>query len=102
MKINPFTVVPVAVIAAILGLGALVAQGPITAAETNVVAQSDPMQFVKGAKTWADSCARCHNMRDPKSLRDDQWRVAIAHMRVRAGLTATEAENVLVFLQQSN
>jgi cytochrome c553 len=102
MKINPFTVVPVAVIATILGLGALVAQGPVTAAETSVAAQSDPMQFVKGAKMWADTCARCHNMRDPKSLRDDQWRAAMAHMRVRAGLTATEAENVLVFLQQSN
>ena len=102
MKINPFTLVPVAVIAAILGLGALVAQVPVTAAETNVVTQSDPMQFAKGARTWADTCARCHNMRDPGSLRDDQWRAAIAHMRVRAGLTATEAENVLVFLQQSN
>lgn len=102
MKINPFTVVPVAVIAAILGLGALVAQGPVVAADTSVAAQSDPMQFAKGAKMWADTCARCHNMRDPKSLRDDQWRAAMAHMRVRAGLTATEAENVLVFLQQSN
>lgn len=102
MKINPLTVVPVAVIAAILGLGALVAQGPVTAAETNAVALSDPMQFAKGAKTWADTCSRCHNMRDPSSLRDDQWRAAMAHMRVRAGLTATEAENVLVFLQQSN
>ena len=102
MKINPFTLVPVAVIAAILGLGALVAQVPVTAAETNVVTQSDPMQFAKGARTWADTCARCHNMRNPGSLRDDQWRAAIAHMRVRAGLTATEAENVLVFLQQSN
>ena len=102
MKVNPFTIVPVAVITVILGLGALVAQDPVIAAETSVVAQSDPMQFAKGAKTWADTCARCHNMRDPKGLRDDQWRVAVAHMRVRAGLTATEAENVLVFLQQSN
>jgi len=102
MKINPFTLVPVALIAAILGLGALATQGPATAAESTVEVQSDPMQFVKGAKIWADTCARCHNMRDPRSLRDDQWRAAMAHMRVRAGLTATEAENVLVFLQQSN
>ena len=72
------------------------------AAETQTAAQTEPMQFANGAKTWANTCARCHNMRDPKSLRDDQWRAAIAHMRVRAGLTAKEAENVLVFLQQSN
>ena len=102
MKINPFTLVPVAVITVFLGLGTLTSQVPAYAAETDVKAQVDPMQFAKGAKTWADTCTRCHNMRDPGSLRDDQWRVAIAHMRVRAGLTATEAENVLVFLQQSN
>ncbi len=102
MKINPFTLVPVAVIAVILGLGALTSQVPANAAETDATAQVDPMQFAKGAKTWADTCTRCHNMRDPGSLRDDQWRAAIAHMRVRAGLTATEAKNVLVFLQQSN
>ncbi len=70
--------------------------------DASALAQPDPMQFASGAKTWADTCARCHNMRDPKSLRDDQWRAAIAHMRVRVGLTAKEAENVLVFLQQSN
>ena len=103
MKINPFTLVPVAVLAAILGLGALTSHASANAAEENATAQKvDPMQFAKGAKTWADTCTRCHNMRDPGSLRDDQWRAAMAHMRIRAGLTATETENVLVFLQQSN
>ena len=102
MKMKPFTLVPAAVVTVILGLGVLAAQVPVVAAENTVAVPTDPMQFAKGAKTWADTCARCHNMRDPKSLRDDQWRVAVAHMRVRAGLTATEAENVLVFLQQSN
>ena len=102
MRTKLFTLVPVAVISAVLGLGMLTAQTPAAAEDANATTQSDPMQFANGAKTWADTCARCHNMRDPKSLRDDQWRAAIAHMRVRAGLTATEAKNVLVFLQQSN
>ena len=102
MRTKLFTLVPVAVITAFLGLGILAAQAPALAEEAATAKQSDPMQFANGAKTWADTCARCHNMRDPKSLRDDQWRAAIAHMRVRAGLTAEEAENVLVFLQQSN
>lgn len=93
-----FIGVPVAVATVILGLGMLAAQMPAAAEEGKAAPQNDPMQFANGAKT----CARCHNMRDPKSLRDDQWRAAIAHMRVRAGLTATEAENVLAFLQQSN
>ena len=102
MNMKALTLLPVVTIAAILGLGMLAAQTPAAAEESKSAVQSDPMQFAKGARTWADTCARCHNMRDPKSLRDDQWRAAIAHMRVRAHLTATEAENVLVFLQQSN
>ena len=101
MRTKLFTLVPVAVISAVLGLGVLAAQSPAAAEETNTT-KSDPMQFVNGSKTWANTCARCHNMRDPKSLRDDQWRAAMAHMRVRAGLTAKETADVLVFLQQSN
>ena len=100
MKTNTLTLVPVAVITVLLGLGLMAAQAPAIAEEAS--AHNDPMKFANGAKTWADNCARCHNMRDPKSLRDDQWRAAVAHMRVRAGLTGEEAENVLVFLQQSN
>jgi len=58
--------------------------------------------FVKGAKTWADNCIRCHNLRDPKELRDDQWISTVFHMRVRGGLTGQETRDILTFLQQSN
>lgn len=68
--------------------------GPDTAA--------DPMQFARGAKSWSENCGQCHNVRDPKELRDDQWRAAVAHMRVRANLTGEEARDILAFLQQSN
>lgn len=59
-------------------------------------------QFAQGAKSWSDNCGQCHNVRDPKELRDDQWRAAVAHMRVRANLTGEEARDILAFLQQSN
>jgi len=58
--------------------------------------------FVKGAKAWADNCTRCHNLRDPKELRDDQWITTTFHMRVRGGLTGQETRDILTFLQQSN
>ncbi|HHL31096.1 MAG TPA: c-type cytochrome [Oceanospirillales bacterium] len=58
--------------------------------------------FTKGAKTWADNCSRCHNMRDPKDLRDDQWITTAFHMRIRAGLTGQQTRDILTFLQQSN
>lgn len=55
-----------------------------------------------GALIWATTCDRCHNTRDPQEFRDDQWSVIISHMRVRAGLTGSDAREVLAFLQASN
>ncbi len=102
MKTKFMSFVPAALIAGVWGLGLTSFQEPVAAAEGNLVAQVDTVQFARGAKSWADTCARCHNMRDARSLRDDQWRAAVAHMRVRAGLTANEASDILAFLQQSN
>ncbi len=56
----------------------------------------------KGSKAWSENCARCHNMRSPTDLRDDQWITTVFHMRVRAGLTGQEARDILTFLQSSN
>lgn len=64
--------------------------------------QPDPAAFARGARAWAEQCARCHNIRDPKELRDDQWRVVVTHMRVRAGLTGEQTRDILRFLQESN
>jgi len=55
-----------------------------------------------GAKAWAENCTRCHNMRSPSDLRDDQWVTTTFHMRVRGGLTGQEARDILTFLQSSN
>ena len=76
----------------------------LRASEAELAAEKaeDPMQFARGAKSWSENCGQCHNIRDPKELRDDQWRAAVAHMRVRANLTGQEARDVLAFLQESN
>ena len=58
--------------------------------------------FAQGTKAWSENCARCHNMRSPSDLRDDQWVTSVFHMRVRAGLTGQEARDILTFLQGSN
>jgi len=62
----------------------------------------DAGAFSRGAKAWADNCGRCHNIRNPKDFRDDQWKVIVSHMRVRAGLTGQDARDILKFLQGSN
>jgi len=58
--------------------------------------------FSNGSKVWADNCNRCHNMRGPKELRDDQWITTAFHMRIRAGLSGQETRDVITFLQASN
>lgn len=58
--------------------------------------------FAKGSKAWSENCARCHNMRSPTDLRDDQWVTTAFHMRVRAGLTGQETRDILTFLQATN
>lgn len=61
-----------------------------------------PGNFQQGAKTWSENCGRCHNIRGPRELRDDQWISTVFHMRIRAGLTGQESRDVLTFLQGSN
>lgn len=58
--------------------------------------------FAAGSKAWSENCTRCHNMRSPTDLRDDQWLTTLFHMRVRGGLTGQETRDILTFLQGSN
>ncbi|MFO7593401.1 MAG: cytochrome c [Pseudomonadota bacterium] len=84
---------------------AIVAAGllaPLFAPSAVAEQQGDASAFARGANSWAQNCARCHNMRDAKEFRDDQWKVIVTHMRVRAGLTGQEARDILRFLQANN
>ncbi len=62
----------------------------------------DVAAYARGAKAWSENCFRCHNAREPKEFRDDQWPVIMQHMRIRAGLTGQETRDILKFLQGSN
>lgn len=102
MKNRMFKILIAAAVVAPASLGLLGLERTVQAQDAAGVSQPDSTQFARGAQTWADNCSRCHNMRDPKELRDDQWRATVAHMRVRGGLTGQEARDVLAFLQGSN
>lgn len=75
------------------------APAPATAAATT---PPDPMAFARGARAWAQTCSRCHAMRDPKEATDRQWGVITTHMRLRAGLDAAQVRDITIFLQGSN
>jgi len=64
--------------------------------------EGQPGDFARGAMEWVENCGRCHNVRDPKELRDDQWISTVYHMRIRAGLTGQQTRDILTFLQESN
>ncbi len=53
-----------------------------------------------GAKVFQKACVRCHTAPDPRDRSPQSWQTILMHMRVRAGLTASEAEAVLAFLKE--
>lgn len=88
------------ILAAFLVTGALMVGGTVGLAQ--VFGSGSPGNAARGVGLWAQYCDACHNARDPKEFRDDQWRVTVAHMKVRIGLPGQDARDILAFLQQAN
>lgn len=61
-------------------------------------APASPM--ARGARIWASTCNRCHNLRPPGQFAPEQWPVIVSHMRTRADLTREEAEAVAEYLRR--
>lgn len=74
---------------------------PETSTEETAVTVSEG-DFIQGAVTWANTCGRCHGVRDPNEFTDVEWKTIVSRMRIRAGLTGKEARDVLKFLELSN
>lgn len=88
------------ILASFVLTGALMVGGTIGLAE--VFGTGSPGNPARGVGLWAEYCDGCHNARDPKEFRDDQWRVTVAHMKVRIGLHGQDARDIRAFLQQAN
>lgn len=63
---------------------------------------TDPAQFARGAKAWADQCGRCHNIRAPEELNDADWHVSTTHMRVRGNIPGDVIRDIQAFLYATN
>lgn len=57
---------------------------------------------LSGSEVYVANCGKCHSERFPSERTDEEWRLIVSHMRVRAGLTAKEAKAVLQYLQENN
>ena len=106
------TSIPLAVLA-LLALGLIVGacQSPSVEAqladEKTVTTDADAIGKATavepgGARLWQQTCARCHNYRQPHSRSDSEWRLIVHHMRVRANIPASDAREILRFLQAAN
>ncbi|MDA8377827.1 MAG: hypothetical protein M0Z50_12385 [Planctomycetia bacterium] len=62
----------------------------------------DPAAHESGAQIWAENCMRCHELRSPSQYTPAQWGIIIQYMRLKAGLTGTQAKKVLAFLQSAS
>lgn len=63
--------------------------------------KTDAAAVARGAKAWADHCGRCHNLRSPSELNAELWDVSVQHMRVRANLPGSVADDIKLFLMSS-
>ncbi len=74
----------------------------ISALQLNSCKVSEEILGKVGAQLWAENCNRCHNTPSPVKFTDNQWNVIGTHMRVRANLTAQEADKIMEFLKMAN
>jgi nitrate/TMAO reductase-like tetraheme cytochrome c subunit len=65
-------------------------------------AAAAPQSEKGSAQLWSETCSQCHNLRSPTSYSQNEWQVAMHHMRVRGNLTGEEQRKILTFLQASN
>lgn len=84
-----------------LGGLALLGSG-CAASRLSAAPNEEAPQVPSGPQVWAETCGQCHGIRAPGSYSDAQWDVAVAHMRLRANLTAEDARVVLGFLKSAN
>ena len=66
------------------------------------LAQDIPGDPVRGASLYSNNCGRCHNLRAPNELGDQQWSIVMSHMRALAGLPGDQARDIQAFLYRSN
>jgi len=85
---------------AIAGVVGFLSFGAATAEQAKE--KVDPQQFARGAKAWAKTCARCHNMKSAQDNSDEEWHVDVTHMRVRANIPGDVARDIEAFLRASN
>ncbi len=93
-------------IISIIGIFAIIAIATISCSSTDGAYKNiDPESTValkSGAQLWGENCVRCHITPAPSSYNSTDWETIGLHMKIRANLTAIEAEKIFEFLKSAN
>ncbi len=88
------------------GIGLAVLTGTIALIGCAAVAKdtdtkSAPKKLT-GAELYAINCNRCHAERYPTERTSAQWKTIMMHMRVRANIPASQAKEILKYMQEES
>jgi cytochrome c5 len=75
-----------------------ITDSPTPHAQDTAVHDSHPPANLSGDDAYKQNCTRCHSEVPPLNAR--RTRTIVRHMRVRANITAEEAEAILQYLTQ--
>ena len=97
-------VIFVASIAVVAGqdTNAPAAQAPVIKMAADKPAKKPAKKKLTGAELYQINCNRCHAERYPTEFTSAQWKTILTHMRVRANLPASQAREVLKYLQEDS
>jgi hypothetical protein len=90
------TIAATVVIVALPATAQTKSTGSETKVETTTPVKAEPLS---GAELWTLNCTRCHTARAPGEFTAAHWETVLRHMRVRANLPASQAKEILKFLQ---
>jgi hypothetical protein len=84
------------------GLAVVIASG-CASSENAATTQEAEAKPAKGrAELWQQNCSTCHNARSSKHYSDDEWDIAMMHMRTRGYVTAEETRLIREYIQAAN
>ena len=63
-----------------------------------VQALVDSIEMPQAMNAWTMHCAQCHNLRSPTEFNPKSWQTILLHMRLQAGISKEDAQNILAFL----
>lgn len=71
-----------------------------TTAPAKTEKKAEKKKKLSGSELYAIHCNRCHAERYATEFSPNQWKTLMTHMRVRANLPASQAKQILKYLQE--